>query len=60
MYNNMQKDLIQKIQNQVNNLGYISIQLDIWTSNTSKSYLGVIASWLNPSFKLEYYLIGKY
>lgn len=58
LFDNEKDNMILKLQNQISYLGQISIQLDIWTSITSKSYLGVIANWLNSNFELEYKVIG--
>jgi beta-N-acetylglucosaminidase len=50
LYKQQNEFLKTQLLSHIDALGFISIQLDIWTVSTGFGYLGVIGSWINTDF----------
>jgi hypothetical protein len=50
--------LISDFNENIKSHGKFSLTFDIWTSNTQTAYLGIINTYINSNFQLQYKLIG--
>jgi hypothetical protein len=49
---------LQQIQQNIKNDGSFSLTFDIWTSNSQTAFMGIILTFIDIDFKLQYKLIG--